>query len=314
MASPAEVAAAQRLRVDSWTAEVVRALRAHGVRPILLKGPSIVRWLYSDDPGARTYVDSDLIVSPADTTRAWAVVAELGFQQKEHPRLEADEQHARVFRRARDGARLDLHRGFHGLQSVPSERAWRAIATGTATISVGGADIEIPSAVVRTLLLILHLGPSDEAGSKAWEDLARGLERVTADQWRAAGQIARELDAEHELAERLRRVPGGAQLANELGLTQRGSTYYRLIGALQRREAPDDVFALAILSSMTDNRARLRYIHGKLWPDSDTLRRRSALARRGARGLAMAHATHITAAIARVPRALAAWRKYGSAS
>ena len=45
--------AANCLRVDHATVEAVDALRAAGVRPVLLKGPVIAQWLYADDPSQR---------------------------------------------------------------------------------------------------------------------------------------------------------------------------------------------------------------------------------------------------------------------
>jgi hypothetical protein len=56
---------AHALARDVATAEVVEALRAAGVRSIVLKGPSIARWLYADGQ-PRPYGDTDLLVSPAD--------------------------------------------------------------------------------------------------------------------------------------------------------------------------------------------------------------------------------------------------------
>jgi hypothetical protein len=44
------VPTATRLRVDAWTSEVVTAIHARRIRTVLLKGPVVVRWLYSEDP------------------------------------------------------------------------------------------------------------------------------------------------------------------------------------------------------------------------------------------------------------------------
>ncbi|MEO6714059.1 MAG: nucleotidyltransferase family protein, partial [Mycobacteriales bacterium] len=60
-----QIAAASTLAVDRLTADVVRALRAEGVEPILLKGPSFARLLYSSSE-LRPYVDADLLVAPGD--------------------------------------------------------------------------------------------------------------------------------------------------------------------------------------------------------------------------------------------------------
>ena len=60
--------AARILRLDRATGEVVTALRAHGIRSILLKGPSAARWLY-DNESERPYVDCDLLVAPMEMTQ-----------------------------------------------------------------------------------------------------------------------------------------------------------------------------------------------------------------------------------------------------
>jgi hypothetical protein len=310
-APPAVFAVAWRLRVDAWTAEVVRAMRGEGVRPILLKGPATARWLYPDDAERRTYRDTDLLVSPADTASARRVLVELGFEPLSHPRLEPDEQHARPYRRARDGATVDLHRTIHGLQAVPIQRAWEAITTDTDSLTVGGVDVEIPSLTVRLLHLALHLAPCDDVDSQAWRDLERGLERATLDDWRRAAELAAELRVGRELSHRLRTIPRGAVVAEALGLTRRGSRYFLVIGGLQRGVVPDDLLALAVLSALPDRSSRLRYVRGKLWPPAEILRARFALARHGRWGLGLVRTAHILGALRRAPAALAAWRRCG---
>src|SRR6266513_174398 len=67
-----------RERVDAVTAEVVPALAGGGVRALLLKGPATVVWLYDNEHG-RSYVDTDVLVSPDDLASAGAVLRRLGF-------------------------------------------------------------------------------------------------------------------------------------------------------------------------------------------------------------------------------------------
>lgn len=76
LARPAVAGAVRVLAVDRVTAEVVPALAAVGIRPILLKGPSIARWLYPS--GGRSYGDTDLLVPPADFARAGSVLERPG--------------------------------------------------------------------------------------------------------------------------------------------------------------------------------------------------------------------------------------------
>jgi hypothetical protein len=302
------VAAGTRLRVDAWTAEVIGALRERNIRVVLLKGPAVARWLYADDPALRPYSDVDLIVSPVDTKRAQALLGELGFASLWHPALETHALHARPYQRERDGANIDLHRTLHGLQDVPSERAWQAVSTDTDMIQVGNLNVEIPSVPVRVLHLVMHLGHSDYAGTQPWRDLERCLDQSATDEWRAAVAVARQLGVENELAVRLRRLPQGAQLADQFGLTRRGSRYYRLRVAFETGQAPGSVHSIWALTALPDARSRVAYVRGKLLPGEQALRERSALARRGHIGLAAA--LHIVRIMARLPRTLVAWARH----
>jgi hypothetical protein len=107
--------AACALYVDRVTGEVVAALNDAGIAAILLKGPSIARWLYP--AGGRMYRDTDLLVPPSQFLDAASVLRSLGFtEQLEdfHPseRTQAVEY---LFTRApgpgpRPGGGVDLHR------------------------------------------------------------------------------------------------------------------------------------------------------------------------------------------------------------
>jgi hypothetical protein len=112
---------AMRLRADRWLAEVVPALRAAGVDPVLLKGPAIAQWLYAEYPLLRGYHDVDLLVAPHHLGRAEDVLRQLGFTP---PGLAAPGDvptHANAWFRARDGAEIDLHRCLHGMEVLPPE-------------------------------------------------------------------------------------------------------------------------------------------------------------------------------------------------
>jgi hypothetical protein len=65
------------LAVDRVTAEVISAFDAAGIPSILLKGPSIARWLYP--AGGRGYVDTDLLVQRQQFSRASDLLKDLGF-------------------------------------------------------------------------------------------------------------------------------------------------------------------------------------------------------------------------------------------
>ena len=72
-ANPAHAAAARALVLDALARECVLALRAEGIRVILLKGPVTARWLYSGGD-LRDYLDVDLLVARTEFQRAsWAL-------------------------------------------------------------------------------------------------------------------------------------------------------------------------------------------------------------------------------------------------
>src|SRR5512144_1691323 len=75
-------AAADRLRIDAATAEVLAAFRAAGVEALVLKGPSLTGWLYTPDD-ANAYLDSDLLLRPGDERAATKVLTELGFEPEQ---------------------------------------------------------------------------------------------------------------------------------------------------------------------------------------------------------------------------------------
>jgi Uncharacterised nucleotidyltransferase len=302
------LATGRRLRVDAWTAEVIGAMRERDIRAVLLKGPAVVRWLYPEDPDQRPYTDADLIVSPADTGPARLLLGELGFVALPSPPLDTHALHALPYERESDGANVDLHRTLHGLQDVPCERAWQVVSTANEVIRVGNLDVEIPGIPVRILHLVLNLGHEDHPGTHAWRDLERGLSRSAPEEWRAAVALARELGVENELALRLRRIPEGTQLADRLGLTRRGSRYYRLRAAFESGHAPASVHSIWALKALPDTRSRVAYVRGKLLPGREALRERSALARGGHTGVA--GALHVARVLSQLPRTLVAWARH----
>jgi hypothetical protein len=173
---------------------------------------------------------------------------------------------------------------------------------------VGGLDVEVPRVPIRILHVVLHLAHHDRPGSQPWRDLERCLSHCTSEEWQVAIQIARELGVENEIGIRLRRVPEGAQLADQFDLTQRGSRYYRLREAFETGEAPRSVHSIWALTALPDSRSRVAYVRVKLLPGEDDLRVRYALARRGHVGLA--RTLHVAAIVGRLPATLGAWVRH----
>src|ERR1700733_8351085 len=116
MPHPALLRAARAFSCDRISVEVISAMRAADIGPVLLKGPSIARWLYPD--GGRSYVDTDILVPACDVDRTAAVLRSLGFTSLLdgfHP-LERDTylEETTFVRRAESGlgpdGMVDLHR------------------------------------------------------------------------------------------------------------------------------------------------------------------------------------------------------------
>jgi hypothetical protein len=301
-------AAINRLRVDAWTAEVVVALRSRRIRSVLLKGPALARWLYADDLECRAYADADLMVAPNSAEDAASTLSTLGFVGQPYPPLDGHALHARHYWREHDGADVDLHTAFHGLEASPRERIWRIVSTNTDLVHVGDVDVDVPAIPVRLLHLVLHLGPTDSPGTKAWQDLERGIAQVPLSDWRVAVSVAEELGALHELSVRLRRLPEGVELGNELDIPHRGSPAYRLQAALAEERAPTSVLSLLGLKLLPDARSRLLYIRRKLVPNEPELRQKSTLARRG--HMRLAAVVRVLSIVGRLPVTVLAWLRY----
>src|SRR5262245_56252198 len=119
--SAARITAAN-LRVDDYTAEVLRSFEAVRVQSILLKGASVTRWLSTPDE-PRIYLDCDVLVRPSDQILAERGLRDLAF----NPLVEQDEmpgwwrEHSVTWLRAPDGAKVDLHDPIDGVGIDPEE-------------------------------------------------------------------------------------------------------------------------------------------------------------------------------------------------
>ena len=299
---------AQRMRVDTWTGEVVRAFAEVGVRPILLKGPATVRWLWPDDPFRRSYCDADLLVAPEDHAVARRILANRGFTAEGHPRLHRDGHHALSFMREDDGAQVDLHHTLHGMLDVPAARVWEAARRQAGSMVVGGAPVAVLGPTMRLLHVALHLGANEGPGDRAWTDLTRAFEVSTSDEWESALDLAREVGVAHELAARLRRRDEAAWLLERLGPQPRAMRY-SLAAAVSAGRVPQTVLSIERLLAADGAREKARYALAKLAVSTDELSPRAARVLARSRSLPLARCAHAATIAARLPGALAAWRR-----
>ena len=299
---------AQRMRVDTWTGEIVRAFADGGVRPILLKGPATVRWLYPDDPFVRTYCDADLLVAPGDRAAARGILAARGFTAQGHPRLRRDGHHALNFTREADGAQVDLHHTLHGMLDVPAARVWEVARRDAGSMVVGGSDVAVLGPTMRLLHVALHLGANEGPDARAWTDLTRAFEISTSEEWESALDLARELGVAHELAARLRRRDEAAWLLERLGPQPRAMRY-SLAAAVGAGRVPQTVLSIERLLAADGAREKARYAAAKLAVSTDELSPAAARVLARSRSLQLARCAHAATIAARLPGALAAWRR-----
>lgn len=293
------------LAVDTVTAEVVTAMRDAGVRPLLLKGPSIATWLYGDD-APRPYGDSDLLVAPESYGPAEEVLRELGFRPLAYPWPWESETWVRRF----DQAAVDLHCSLVGAAAAPAT-VWEELAADAETLHVGGVDVEVLGIRAKALQIALHAAQHG-AEEQPLEDLARALRIADEQVWSEAGDLARRVDAVAAFATGLRLDPEGALLARRLTLPAESPPEV----ALRAQFVVPFSIALERLRS-GPLRARVHLFLRALVPSPLYMRNWSrmqmsrwpAVARRGRLGLWLAYLWRPIWLLLRVPRAITAVRR-----
>ncbi len=91
--------------------EMIGALNAEGIEPLLLKGAALlVAGVYPDD-GGRWLSDIDILVHPEDLPRAVAVMCALGFRSAAPGKWDfSDHHHLAPMMRAQEECSIELHR------------------------------------------------------------------------------------------------------------------------------------------------------------------------------------------------------------
>ncbi len=203
---------------------------------------------------------------------------------------------------------MDLHHTLHGMLDVPAARVWEVAQRDAGSMVVGGSDVAVLGPTMRLLHVALHLGANEGPGSRAWTDLTRAFEVSTSDEWESALDLARELGVAHELAARLRRRDDAAWLLERLGPQPRAMRY-SLAAAVGAGRVPRTVLSIERLLAADGVREKARYAVAKLAVSTDELSPAAArvLARSGS--LRLARCAHAATIAARLPGALAAWRR-----
>jgi hypothetical protein len=300
--SQAAWAAATTLMVDHATADVLLAFRAAGVRALLLKGPSVARWLYRDGE-PRPYLDTDLLVHPADATEAGRALTRMGYAPQLDERRMPDwwRPHASVWVNADQGTSVDLHHRLQGVR-VDAERAWAMLSRDTVTLEVAGASAVVLALPARMLYVALSAA-NDGPSSMALIDLDRALEQVSGDLWTKAAALAVELRATDGLFAGLTRRRAGVALASRLGLTGEGSVEMGLRSA----GAPREALTVEQIARTRGMRNRMAIIADKVFPPPTYMRYWSRLTRRKRLGLVLAYGYRVAWVAKKAFPALMAW-------
>jgi len=272
---PRLVTVARRMQVDRVTGEVVSAMDAAGIPTILLKGPSIARWLYPD--GGRFYADTDLLVRASDHAGAGDALRAIGFvdrfdgfhpvERRTHPVEEtAFVRPGRPADRRED--EVDLHRNLPGLPT-PDERLWEVLDGETSTLPVGGRNVRVLNRAGVALHVVLH-AVQHGFGLHTDEDLRRAIAAMPAADWGPVAALAGRLGVDNVLGLGLRHHPRGGEIADALGLPQlsiAGSPYqWAFLGG------PRGAASLALLWEAPTWREKARLIRWQIVPSPARVR------------------------------------------
>lgn len=300
--------AARSLAVDQVTGEVVSALHAAGVTPVLLKGPTFARWLYEAGE-LRPYVDCDLLVAPQEQELAAKVLAALGFvdSMAAANALERDD-HSRTFKRRPAGAgqqEIDLHFTLAGARAEPAA-VCAALSRERESIDVAGTPVATFGAAARALHVALHATQGGRDSRVPDEDLRRAIAKADFVCWRAASDLASEIDATAAFSAGLQRLDAGRILSVQLGLpADAGGVYERLRGT----EPPPLAMGLARLLERKSFRGVGWELLREVFPTPSFMRLWSPLARRGPAGLAAAYLGRPVSLLIGLPPAALAYRR-----
>jgi hypothetical protein len=296
-------AAAERLRIDAATIEVLRAFDAAGVECVLLKGPTVTSWLYAAD-ARRSYLDSDLLIRPGHENAAEAALQGLGFERVWDQAALPDwwQEHGSDWSRTADGVRVDLHRSLPGLGAEP-EAVWSALAAAPERVLVAGRDAPALPIAARALHVSLHAVQHGADWGKGRGDLERALEIADEETWRGAAELASQLDGLDAFGTGLRLTPEGERVADRLGLPMPGSVDV----ALRASAPPPAALGFEQMAQARGVRARLGMAWHKLFPPREFLVHWDPRGRESRGRLALARARRPLWVLATAPRGFRAW-------
>ncbi len=268
------------LTVDATAAEVIGAFRRAGVRSIVLKGPSLARWLYEPE-STRISADVDLLVAPPDRVAAEHALASLGF--KPFPTNVVEDRYALPWSRRGNPVYVDLHLTLLGV-NVSNEKAWDVLSRETDEMTIGGVSAAVLAPPARAMHVALHAAQHGARFERPLEDLRRALAQLPLEVWRDAADLASELEAEPMFAAGLGLLVPGKALLRTLGFPER-KTVETVEVALLARSPPHVALGLHRLTTLPGLFPKAAFVARKLVPPPEWMRAWLPLARRGTPGL-----------------------------
>lgn len=289
------------------TEQLFRSLEGARVAAVLLKGPALTRWLYTE-VAQRNYVDIDLLVAPGQRTEARRVLERLGYVDATSS-LGIDDighvVHAQTWVAGPDadwpGTQVDFHLWFPGAQVAP-ELAWPALLPYWARIRVGGEEIPTLGRVAHAVIVACHAAQHGPGYEKGINELRLANQCWPVETWTEAAELASQLGATDVFAAGLRLTFEGRVIAAELGLPNSPATDWAVRNQDQR---PRGTFHLQALREGTTLRDRLEILRRALLPQRDWIMAEHPWARTHAALLIAGYTLHILRAPA---WALRAWR------
>jgi putative nucleotidyltransferase-like protein len=288
---------ARMLVLDAAALELTGTLNEAGVETILLKGPSISRWVYWEDD-FRPYSDLDLLVAPGDLRGSLRVLTGLGFE-----RVHSD-AHAELLLRRSDQVMVDLHRLIVGVGLRP-EDAWAELTSETEPFALQGGEVVALSPAGRAFHVVLHAAQHGARDAKPLRDLAQGLERLPQATWEEAAALARRLRAEAAFLTGLRLLPAGRAIAESTGVSEQRSVE----AALRAGTAPPAALGLYRFFNTPGAGPKAQLLASELFPSAAFMRAWTPLARRGPAGLTAAYVWRPLWLLLRLGPALHAWQR-----
>ena len=187
------------VRLEALAVRTGELLDTTGIRWRLTKGPALAHLDYPD-PAVRTFGDVDVLIHPADWSRAFRLLTDCGYR-REVPTLPGryDDRYGKgATLTSREGLELDLHRRFAIGRFGVATRT-EAVFASSDSIELAGRTIPVLDRPARLLHACFHAALGGFRGLRAFRDVAQLILASGAD-WEAAFEVARMWKAEAVVA------------------------------------------------------------------------------------------------------------------